>query len=232
MMNSILEYQQCMSKPHIIILLGNSGAGKGTQAELLLQTYSLEYIGSGNLLRTFSQGDHFSARKIKQIMGAGRFVPSFLIGSLWTQIFEHIKNAESFAGFILDGSPRRMEEAEVLDEALAWYEWEQYARFIYLHISDEEALRRITHRKVCSACGHTIPYTADTAHLERCPQCGGALVVRADDKDIHAIQSRIAMFKKEVEPVLERYRSKNVLITVNGEQPIAHVLRDIEQQLA
>lgn len=222
-----------MNKPHIIILLGNSGAGKGTQAELLLQKYPLDYIGSGDLLRTFSQDEHFSAQKIKHVMEIGQFVPSFLIGSLWTQIFERIKNAaDPFSGFILDGSPRRMEESEVLDEALAWYEWEQYARFIYLHISDEEALRRITHRKVCNKCGHTIPYNADTAHLDRCPKCGGELTVRADDQDTHAIQSRIALFKREVEPVLEHYRKKGILLTINGEQPINNVLHDIEQQLA
>lgn len=219
-----------MTNTKIIVLLGNSGAGKGTQAELLRKEYNLEDVGSGEILRKFSEGKSFSAKKTKMTMQEGHLIPGFLISSIWSGIFEDFKNSSKhFRGFILDGSPRRMQEAIVLDESFKWYEWDDYAYFVYIKISRREAIKRVTHRKVCKLCQHTVPYLPDFKHIKVCPVCGGQLVRRSDDNDLAAVRNRTELFKKEVIPVLRHYKKQHKLYEVDGQTGIQEVFNSIKK---
>ena len=132
--------------PKIIILLGTSGSGKGTQAKLLQEKLALDYMGSGDMLRERKNIDDFTGRKIKDILERGGFVASAVIFKLWVDKWEKIRNKSEFRGFIIDGSPRKLPEATLIDQSLEWYEWDKYLKALLVDISREEAFSRLSKR--------------------------------------------------------------------------------------
>ena len=122
----------------VITFIGPSGCGKGTQSKLLEKEFGFAYIGSGDLLRRRAKEDDFTGRKIKEIINQGQLVSSLVIAGLWEQEMERIKNLPQFLGLIIDGSPRSLFEAKLLDSGLSWYEWQGKHKVIYLNISYEE----------------------------------------------------------------------------------------------
>ncbi len=131
--------------PKIVIILGTSGSGKGTQAKLVQEKLGLGYVGSGDLLRTRSAVDDFSGRKLKKVMNGGGFAPSAVIFKLWIDKWEDIKNIPEFSGFIIDGSPRKLLEAMLIDQSLEWYEWRD-VKVVFVDVSREEAFSRLSKR--------------------------------------------------------------------------------------
>lgn len=132
--------------PLICILIGRSGSGKGTQAKLLQKKLKLEYIGSGKLLRAWALQNNFTGRKLRKIMDEGYFVPTPILAKAWMDKLELLRERRGLRGFILDGSPRRLIEAELIDEALLWYEWQKRAVAILIDISAREATQRLLGR--------------------------------------------------------------------------------------
>lgn len=126
-----------------IILLGRSGSGKGTQANLLIKKFKFQYIESGNILRHFAKKRTFSGRKLKKAMEQGYFAPTFLLPYLWVNYLEKFTDHNKI---IFDGSPRTLIEAELLDQALEWYDRKNY-KVILIDISRKEAFRRLVARK-------------------------------------------------------------------------------------
>lgn len=215
----------------IVILLGRQGSGKGTQAKLLAKEFGLEYVGSGDLLRGFYEGTTFSARKAKEVMERGDYVPTPLIFRLWMDRLEFLKNrGGNLAGIVLDGSPRKMLEAKLLDQALEWYEWEGAVEVLLIDISREAAIDRLTKRRICEKCGKVIPWVGTYKDLKSCDACGGALVTRADDTP-EAINSRLDLFESETVPVIEYYREKSGIKNIKGEQSIEGVYGDIKSAI-
>jgi adenylate kinase len=133
-------------KPLIIAFLGKSGSGKGTQVELLKDKLGLEYIGSGNLLRARKQEQDFTGNKIASIIDDGGIVPSPIIFELWMRELEKIKDNGPIKGILIDGSPRKYLEALLLEEAIAWYDWADNFKVLYLDVSDEEIMDRLSKR--------------------------------------------------------------------------------------
>lgn len=215
-----------MTTPKIIILLGSSGSGKGTQAKLLQQKFGLDYVGSGDLLRARGKIDDFTGKKLFDVVNQGKFAPTAIIFKLWIDKLEELKRISDFKGFIIDGSPRKLFEAELIDQALEWYDWGAFLRVLLVSISEEEVFLRLSKRRICKACGRAIPFIGDFKKLEICDSCGGELVARADDTR-EGIMSRIALFKKEVMPVIEYYKKSDRLTSINGEQSIEDVHKDI-----
>ncbi len=212
----------------IIILLGRQGSGKGTQAKLLANEFGLEYIGSGDLLRGFFEGTTFSAKKTKEVMKRGDYVPTPLIFRLWMDKLEFLKNrGGTLAGIVLDGSPRKMLEAKLLDQALTWYEWEKEIQVILIEISRETAFDRLTKRRICEKCGKIIPWVGTFKDLKSCDACGGKLITRADDTP-EGINSRLDLFESETVPVIEYYKKAGKVSALNGEQSIENVYRDVK----
>lgn len=213
-------------EPRIIILLGRSGSGKGTQAKLLQEKFGLEYVGSGDLLRNRKKENDFTGRKIGEVIDRGKFAPTAIIFKLWIDKWEELKAAAGFRGFIIDGSPRKLIEVELIDQALEWYEWNKYLRVILIDLSREEAFNRLSKRRICKDCGRLIPFVAEFKSLLKCDKCHGDLISREDDTP-EGINSRQDEFEKNTFPVIESYEKSGRLMRVNGEQSIEEAHKDI-----
>lgn len=216
-------------KPFIIIVFGPPGSGKGTQAEILQKKFGLGYIGSGEMLRARRKKSDYTGRKIGYVIDRGERLPTPIIFKMWMDRLESLKKTEihsSMNGFVIDGSPRTLTEACLLDEALAWYGWDKYLKPIFLKLSPKEVIWRLTKRRVCVNCHRNIPYVGDFRKLKKCDKCGGRLVERADDT-IPAIKKRLGWYKKEVLPAIRYFKKKGILKEVNGKQTIEHVFEDI-----
>jgi adenylate kinase len=213
--------------PKIFILLGRAGCGKGTQADLLVQKFGFFYIGSGDLLRERAKKSDFTGKKIDMQLKAGNLAPSTLLFYLWMRRLEEIKNnrGDDFTGIIFDGSPRRLVEAELLDEALGWYDW-QNIKAMLIDISRQESFARLTKRRICQQCGNLIPYVGVYKDITSCDKCGGKLEVRPDDTP-EIINVRLDWYESDVLPVVDFYRQGGALIEVNGDQPIEDVQKEI-----
>ncbi|MBI3335347.1 MAG: nucleoside monophosphate kinase [Candidatus Portnoybacteria bacterium] len=189
----------------VIILLGRSGSGKGTQAKRLVTELGFEYIGSGELLRSFYEGQSFSAKKTRKVMNKGGFVPTPLIFWLWMERLETIKQEGRAKGIIFDGSPRKVLEAQLLYQALEWYEWEKNTHILLIDISRKEAFARLTKRRICISCGKLVPWVGEYKRIKTCDGCGGELKARTDDTP-EAIKGRLNEFEKETLPEIEYYK--------------------------
>ncbi len=217
-----------LSKKHplIIILLGKSGSGKGTQAKLLQKKFGLEYIGSGDLLRARRKKKDFIGKKIKKILATGKLIPTSIVLNLWLNKTEELKNKKKLKGFVMDGNPRKILEVYVIDETLKCYEWDKNVKVILVDISNKEAIWRLTKRRFCKKCRKIIPFVGQFRKIKRCPKCDGKLFKRGDDT-IRAAKKRLDWFKTEVRPIINYYRKTGRLIKVNGEQSIENVFKDI-----
>lgn len=216
--------------PLIIIFLGKPGSGKGTQAELLGKKLGLDYVGSGDLLRERKKKKDFNGRKIAKVIDKGGLVPTPVVFKLWLDKFEELKEKKNLKGFVIDGSPRKILEAYLIDEALEWYEWDKNVKIMLIDISDKEAIWRLTKRRICQKCKEIIPYVGEFKNVKKCPKCGGQLIRRPDDT-ISGVKKRLSWFRTEVQPVINYYRKTNRLIKINGEQSIEDVFKEILKKL-
>lgn len=210
--------------PLIVTLLGKSGSGKGTQADLLVEKFDLEYIGSGDLLRARAKENDFTGKKLSQTLKKGNLIPTPLISKLWLDRVEELKNKNNLRGFVMDGNPRKILEAYFIDETFEWYGWKLKA--ILIDISNKEAVVRLTKRRICKNCKEIIPYVGKFKNIKDCPKCRGQLIARNDDK-LAAVEKRLTWFKKEVQPIINYYKKTGRLIKINGEQSIERVFEDI-----
>jgi len=215
-----------LSKPLIVLFLGRQGSGKGTQAEFLGEKFGLDYVGSGDLFRARQEIKDFSGKKIAAVMKKGGLHPTCIIFKLWFDKFEELKNKKNLKGFIIDGSPRKLPEAFLIDEALEWYEWNKNVKIFLINISEKEAIQRLTKRRMCQKCRKIIPFVGEFKKMEDCPECQGKLIKRTDDT-LPAIKERLRWFETDVQPVINFYRKTGRLIKINGEQSIEDVFKDV-----
>jgi adenylate kinase len=213
-------------KSKIIIILGPPGSGKGTQSKLLCKKFDLEFFGAGGALRQRQKISDFTGRKLKEVMGKGKWVPNFIISKIWMDELEKFKRKRKFNGLVSEGSPRRIIEAELFDEALNWYEWQEKVEVIFINISRKESFNRLTKRRQCKKCGRLIPWIGEFKKLKNCDKCKGELIIRNDDKPV-AIKKRLEEFNEKTMPVIEHYKKQKKLIKINGEQSIEKVFQDI-----
>ena len=212
-----------------LILLGPPGAGKGTQAKRLAQTHGLVQLATGDMVRAAIASGSELGRRIKTIYDAGQLVPDDIIIQM---IAERIAEPEAAGGFILDGFPRTVPQAEALDAMLA--ERGQALDHVILIDVDEAALvDRIAGRFSCPGCGASFHERYRPPRVEGvCDVCGGAdLVHRADDRP-EAVKTRFEVYRRQTEPILPYYRARGILRTVNGMADIDEVTRQIEELLA
>ncbi len=207
--------------PLNIILLGISGSGKGTQAKFLCQRYGLEYIGTGDLLRTFAKKDNPASRKLKKDLSEGKLAPTWLPFYLW---MDKLVEVDEKKGILFDGSPRKIHEAELLDEVLDWYD-RKNIKVILIDVSEKEVFKRLINRRTCQSCKKSA-YVSQNQGDSICEYCGGVMHTRPEDNP-DAIKKRIEWFKKEVSQVIDFYKKKGMLIKVNGDQPKEKVFEDI-----
>jgi len=206
-------------------LIGRSGCGKGTQAELLMKHFgNLLYISTGGLLRELAKLDTSAGKGIKKILDNGGLAPDFVIIGLWMR--ELCNNLKDDQGILLDGAPRRVIEAQAADEFMDFLGKKDTFFPILLDISREEAFDRLTKRRICKKCGKLIPWVGDFKKMEKCDSCGGELFNRPDDNP-QAINNRLDYYEQKVVEVINYYKDKNRLIVINGEQSIENVFEDI-----
>lgn len=216
-------------QPKIIILLGRSGSGKGTQAKLLEEEFGFDYLGTGDLLRQRVKKNDFDGGKIKKILDKGERVPTELVFQLWCQELNKIKNKPNLKGLLIDGSPRSLEEAKLMDGLFEEFGWSNI-KVILLDISEQEAFERLTKRRICKKCGRLIPWLEPFKKLKKCDQCGGELETRFDDT-IEAIKARLDFYKKDVQPAVDYYQKQKRLIKIDGQRSIEDTYQDIKKAI-
>lgn len=210
----------------IIILLGRPGSGKGTQAKLLMEKFNLEWLGTGDLLRAEKKKKSFTGKNIGKVIDVGKRISTPVVFKLWMDKLEELKKMSKLNGFVLDGSPRSLFEAEMLEMAFEWYEWVEYKKIIYIDISPKEVIRRLINRRVCKKCGKATSFSLKNIKLGKCNNCNGELISR-DDDTVEGIKKRLAWFKTDVGPSINYYKKQGNLIKINGEQSVKAIHRDI-----
>lgn len=195
-----------------LILLGAPGAGKGTQAEILSAKLSIPTISTGNILRAAIKEGTPTGLEAKSYMDAGRLVPDSVIIGI---VAERLGQPDCAKGFILDGVPRTIGQAEALDAAGVTFD-----KVLSIEISDGEIEERMSGRRVCQSCG--APYHVKAKPPKRegvCDSCGGQLVQREDDK-AETVRKRLEVYHAETEPLKGFYEGKGILIPVANQDTI------------
>ena len=196
-----------------LILLGPPGAGKGTQAEILNKKLGIPTISTGNILRAAVKNGTPIGRKAKEYMDAGKLVPDEVIIGV---ISERLAEADCQNGFILDGVPRTIPQAEALEKAGI-----QFDAVVSIEISDDEIVERMGGRRVCTACGAPYHVKNMPPKVEGvCDACGGKLEARADDKP-EVVRDRLNVYHKETAPLKDFYAARNLLKTVDNQPTVA-----------
>lgn len=200
-----------------IIVMGPPGSGKDTQVEAIKEHTNSEVISSGDITRSLAANDP----KIAEILKSGGLLDDALITK---QVDAMITNVDSGKGIIFDGFPRTMIQAEKLNELLVNHRRTLDA-VIYLVVSEEEVVKRLSIRKICPSCGLVL-----TEDHGKCSNCGAELVKREDDEPA-VIINRMQTFLDKTMPLVSYYRNKGILLEINGEQPIENVTEDILKRL-
>lgn len=210
-----------------LVMLGLPGAGKGTQADLLAKQLRIPRISTGDMFREALQSETELGRQVKAYVERGELVPDSLTVAL---VEQRLSQPDARDGFILDGFPRTVPQAEALRDTLAAAGKPLHAA-VFIDVPQEEAIRRISERRICGQCGATYRAGAAEVAAGRCWTCGGPLVQRPDDTEETA-RRRLQVYMNQTHPVVEFYRSQEILVTVDGGRDIPDVLEDILDGLA
>jgi adenylate kinase len=195
-----------------LILVGPPGAGKGTQAERLTEDFNLPYYATGNILRQAVADGTELGRQAKEHMDAGGLVPDDVIIGV---ILEALEGEEASDGFLLDGFPRTVPQADALGEALETA-GRRLTAVLLIDVDDDEVVRRLSGRRTCSKNGHTYHVEFDPPkHDDVCDQDGSKLVQRDDDKP-ETIRKRLAVYHDQTEPLVDYYESRDLLRRFDG----------------
>ena len=210
-----------------LILMGLPGAGKGTQAERIVEKYGLPHISTGDMFRAAIKEETELGKKAKSYMDAGELVPDDVTIGI---VRERLGKADCQKGFLLDGFPRTTAQAEALDNLLADM-GRQIDAVLYIDVDRDSLLERLTGRRICSQCGATYHITLNPPKEEGvCDKCGGELFQRDDDK-IETVKTRLEVNEKQQKPLLDFYNKKSCLQEINGNQDIDDVFASIERVL-
>ncbi|MDD3251205.1 MAG: adenylate kinase [Lachnospiraceae bacterium] len=210
-----------------IIMLGAPGAGKGTQAKKIAEKYEIPHISTGDIFRANIKGGTELGMKAKSYMDQGQLVPDDVtIGML----LDRISAADCANGYVLDGFPRTIPQAESLTKALS-ERGEKMDYAIDVNVPDEAIVTRMSGRRACLSCGATYhivynpPKKADI-----CDVCGEKLVLRDDDKP-ETVQKRLTVYHEQTQPLIAYYKNAGILVTVDGTKNLNEVFKDITDVL-
>ena len=196
-----------------LILLGPPGAGKGTQAEILNKKLGIPTISTGNILRAAVKNGTPTGKQAEAYMKAGKLVPDEVIIGI---IHDRLDEDDCKNGYILDGVPRTIAQAESLEKAGISFD-----AVVSIEISDEEIVERMAGRRVCTACGAPYHVKNMPPKVEGvCDACGGKLEARADDKP-EVVRDRLQVYHKETAPLKDFYAARNLLKTVDNQPTVA-----------
>ena len=210
-----------------IIMLGAPGAGKGTQAKKIADLCNISHISTGDIFRAnIKQGTELG-KKAKTYMDAGDLVPDELVCDL---VVDRIQQDDCTKGFILDGFPRTIPQAEALTNALNAIEQKmEYA--LNIDVPDENIIHRMAGRRACVGCGATYHVEFNPTKKEGiCDVCGEELILRDDDKP-ETVKNRLNVYHEQTKPLIEYYNKENITHTIDGTQTMDEVFNDIRKIL-
>lgn len=206
-----------------IIMLGAPGAGKGTQAKKISAKYSIPHISTGDIFRANMKQGTELGRKAKLYIDQGLLVPDELVVDL---VVDRIGQEDCADGYVLDGFPRTIPQAEALDRALAKL-GEAIDYVIDVEVPDSNIVQRMSGRRACVACGATYHVVyAPTKEENICDQCHGTLILREDDKP-ETVQKRLDVYHNQTQPLIDYYAERNKLMEVDGTIDIEDVFASI-----
>ncbi len=202
-----------------IIMLGAPGAGKGTQAKQIAGKYSIPHISTGDIFRANIKNGTELGKKAKEYMDQGLLVPDELTCDL---VMDRIAQDDCENGFVLDGFPRTIPQAEALDAALKKIE-QQMDFAIDVDVPDENIISRMSGRRACLECGATYHIVSLPPKSEgKCDHCGSELVLRDDDAP-ETVQKRLSVYHDQTQPLIDYYKKQGILKSVDGTQPMEAV---------
>lgn len=202
-----------------IIMLGAPGAGKGTQAKQIAAKYQIPHISTGDIFRANIKEGTELGKKAKEYMDQGALVPDELTCDL---VMDRIQQDDCANGFVLDGFPRTIPQAESLDAALAKLD-EKIDYAINVEVPDENIIARMSGRRACVACGATYHIVHIPTKVEGiCDRCGAELILRDDDKP-ETVKKRLDVYHDQTQPLIDYYTKSDVLVEVDGTQDMNDV---------
>lgn len=206
-----------------IVLLGAPGAGKGTQAKKIAEKFDIPHISTGDIFRENIKNQTQLGKKAKEYIDQGLLVPDELVLEL---IIDRLNEPDCKNGYVLDGFPRTIPQAIALDEALDKKN-DRIKHAIDVDVPDEVIIRRMSGRRVCLNCGRTYHIETLRPKVEGiCDYCDSKLVLREDDKQ-ETVQKRLKVYHEQTQPLLDYYKKKGILYSVNGTKDIDDIYNEI-----
>ncbi|MBR1758678.1 MAG: adenylate kinase [Lachnospiraceae bacterium] len=210
-----------------IVMLGAPGAGKGTQAKMIVEKYQIPQISTGDIFRANIKNGTELGKKAKTYMDQGALVPDELVVDL---VVDRLAKDDCANGYVLDGFPRTIPQAEALTAALA-AQGDKLDYAIDVEVPDENIVNRMSGRRACVNCGGTYHIVYNPTKVEGiCDACGGKLILRDDDKP-ETVQHRLTVYHEQTQPLIDYYNGQGILKEVDGTQDMADVFADIVKVL-
>ncbi|MEE8319768.1 MAG: adenylate kinase [bacterium] len=211
-----------------VILLGPPGAGKGTQAKMMIEKWRIPQVSTGDILRAAVREGTQLGLEAKGFMDEGGLVPDSVVIGI---IEERIKEPDAADGFILDGFPRTIAQAEALEKILSDND-RKIEHVISIEVDDEELVTRLTGRRMCKSCGESFHMVFNQPSVENvCDACSGELYQRDDDQE-DTIRQRLEVYHEQTSPLIEYYRERGGLREVDGAGSISDIFDQIAAKLA
>lgn len=210
-----------------IVLLGAPGSGKGTQASMIAKRFGIPHVSTGDIFRANIKDQTEVGVLAKKFIDRGHLVPD----DVTLRIVENRLNEKDCDnGYLLDGFPRTIHQAESMTASLAEV-GSKLTAVINLEVDYQTLLNRMTGRRVCGSCGASFNLQLGSPKVEgKCDKCGGDLFIRDDDK-VETVAARLEVYRNQTEPLKAYYESKGILVNINGEQPVDKVFADILEAL-
>jgi adenylate kinase len=211
-----------------LVLMGLPGAGKGTQAEKIVEKYGIPHISTGDMFRSAMKEGTELGLKAKSFMDSGNLVPDDVTIGI---VRERLAKDDCKKGFLLDGFPRTVAQADALENILS--ETNRSIDYVlYIDVDQESLLKRLTGRRICKDCGATYHVIFNPSQQEGvCDKCGGELYQRADDNE-KTVKTRLQVNIEQSQPLLDFYQDKGYLRKINGEREINEVFSSLDQLLS
>lgn len=211
-----------------LVLMGLPGAGKGTQAEKIVEKYGIPHISTGDMFRAAMKDETELGLKAKSFMDKGELVPDEVTIGI---VRERLSKDDCTKGFLLDGFPRTVPQAEALEKILS--DLEKKLNFVInVQVDQDILMERLTGRRICKSCGATYHLVFNPpSESGVCDRCGGELYQRADDNEA-TVKNRLEVNIKQSQPLLDFYNSKGYLRNIDGQQDIQKVFSDLDELLS
>ena len=211
-----------------LLLMGPPGAGKGTQAANLVKKFNIPHISTGDMFRAAVKEGTELGKKAKAVMDAGGLVPDEITIGI---VKERLAKDDCKKGFILDGFPRTVEQADALAKILKELGM-KLTRVLNIHVPSSDLIERAVGRRICKQCGATYHIKFNPTHKNGiCDECGGELYQRKDDNE-ETMKNRLSNYEKSTKPLIDYYEKANLYTEIDGRQPIDKVTEDLVSVLS